>query len=1398
LNNPLFSFFGISSYKLLLMKQTLTYCLILLSFTSLFAQPTYIANDTVPTYQGKFGVGVNMGFYANWTNANQAVIAAGDPAQGIKGVGATTIRPGMTADVYSIFGYNLNVGDFALYHQLGMADFTGIIGGPPEWQRDFTNYCPGVPSTLFKDIYLPIWDNSDGTPINEANHFANYMYKVVDQYKDDVTFWEIWNEPGFDYTNGNGRKLPGEPGNWWDNDPDPCDYKLRAPIEQYVRLLRISWEVIKTLDPESYVTLGDPGFPSFLDAVLRNTDNPDGGAVGPGFPYGGGAYFDCMTYHSYPHFDFSAYDPAINLFKRHSDGGADGLIVAKNRFQAILDQYGYDGVLYPKKLWNVTEFNAPRKALTGPWMQGETMQINYILKTLMRAKKEEITQMHIYNLFDVRNDADAIDEFDLMGMYTNNTGVLPYQQQVNPQGKAMRTFSLLLDNSVYDTTATIALNLPAGVRGHAFKLPNDSLIYALWAETTTDLSETASKTYDFPVSLGLDSLDVYHWDYGYTNASVVVSDSNIVLNGRPQFFRRKSVNNCLLTTAVSQITCFDNLTPLVSSDDKWSFQLLVEAAGGSAASRWVTTIGTDTLRGSYGTLQLIDTLDISQGALMLTVRDSSISTCSKTISITAPATCSVPPATSYCSSQSEFPWHDWIDKVKIGNINNPSSKSQYSDFTNISASLVAGQTYPATLSNGISWLEFDEYWRVWIDFNKNKVFEANEIVLQEVRLGGVSGSSQGSLVLNANLTIPANAANGTTRMRVSMRRGAYAGPCDLLSFGEVEDYTVNITAPVGTGCSINANISDVTCNDNGTPTIGSDDTYTFNALVTGSNTSAGWSVTTGTNAVSGSYGQARLLGPFSILQNVSLIFSDQGDPSCTTTADVVKPNPCSTGGGNGTYCTSTSDFPWHDWIAQIKVADLDHVTSKAPYTHYPDKIATVQRNATHVVQLTGGYSWMVEDEYWRIWIDYNRDGDFTSNEIAFSKFNPKSPFPVSLWSVNGTISIPDTVPTGITRMRIVMRRGNTPPDACGTYPFGETEDYSVNIVSGTSNTCAIFPSISSLSCQNKGTGSPADDTYSFDLLVTGAGSVSPLGWRATIGNTIVSGVYGQPKAVQNLLISAGNLSIAVRDSASATCAQTIAVTAPAPCSNNTGPCTSSSAFPWHDWIEGVKFANIDQTSNKSQYSDFTSNIAQVNTDSAYALRLTQGFSYFTYPEYWRIWVDGNNDGDWEPSEIVFEKAFQPTAQGVYSMVFNDTIQFIGVAPGLHKMRVVMRRDAFPDPCGTLDFGEVEDYQVQVAAPQLRTSVGSYKAQEIAFTQAWAAYPNPATDRFQVQFEQALKAEASLMVVDQLGQVLRKFDLRIGQKELDIETEGLANGIYFLQLNELGKRITIKRVVVLRE
>ena len=51
-----------------------------------------------------------------------------------------------------------------------------------------------------------------------------------------------------------------------------------------------------------------------------------------------------------------------------------------------------------------------------------------------------------------------------------------------------------------------------------------------------------------------------------------------------------------------------------------------------------------------------------------------------------------------------------------------------------------------------------------------------------------------SKILDGLIDIPSDAMNGSTRMRVAMKRGSYAMPCETFPFGEVEDYTVNISS----------------------------------------------------------------------------------------------------------------------------------------------------------------------------------------------------------------------------------------------------------------------------------------------------------------------------------------------------------------------------------------------------------------------------------------------------------------------------------------------------------------------------------------------------------------------------------------------------------------------------
>ncbi len=75
-----------------------------------------------------------------------------------------------------------------------------------------------------------------------------------------------------------------------------------------------------------------------------------------------------------------------------------------------------------------------------------------------------------------------------------------------------------------------------------------------------------------------------------------------------------------------------------------------------------------------------------------------------------------------------------------------------------------------------------------------------------------------------------------------------------------------------------------------------------------------------------------------------------------------------------------------------------------------------------------------------IWIDLNRDYQFEESEKIFNTASgTKEP-------ITGSFSIPGNSPLGKTRMRFLLDFFDTPTQPCGTYIYGEAEDYYVNII----------------------------------------------------------------------------------------------------------------------------------------------------------------------------------------------------------------------------------------------------------------------------------------------------------------------------------------------------------------
>ncbi len=158
-----------------------------------------------------------------------------------------------------------------------------------------------------------------------------------------------------------------------------------------------------------------------------------------------------------------------------------------------------------------------------------------------------------------------------------------------------------------------------------------------------------------------------------------------------------------------------------------------------------------------------------------------VSTSSNTINLTTLAN-----TVTYCASMGSSVTREKIGKVVFGTINNASTGGTgYEDYTTISTNTTRGTAYTITITPSWTSTKYKEGYAVWIDYNRDGDFaDSGEQVWTK------AASTQ--TPVSGTFTIPATAAFGATRMRVSMRYNGIPSSCGTFTAGQVEDYTINI------------------------------------------------------------------------------------------------------------------------------------------------------------------------------------------------------------------------------------------------------------------------------------------------------------------------------------------------------------------------------------------------------------------------------------------------------------------------------------------------------------------------------------------------------------------------------------------------------------------------------
>ncbi len=286
----------------------------------------------------------------------------------------------------------------------------------------------------------------------------------------------------------------------------------------------------------------------------------------------------------------------------------------------------------------------------------------------------------------------------------------------------------------------------------------------------------------------------------------------------------------------------------------------------------------------------------------------------------------------------------------------------------------------------------------------------------------------------------------------------------------------------------------IQCNDNGTPSDATDDTYTFEVTVSEVSGGTSWTANDPLSST-GSYGATVTMGPYNISDGgFTITFTDASDPSCTTDIGVTPPAPCST----PLACSITSS----------PVADIQCNDNGTPNDTTDDTFTfTVTISETN-----GGASWTANDPL--------------SSTGTYGTAITLGPYNISDGAFMVVFSDIDD-PSCTTNVSVLAPQPCSVPQPCS--------------ISTTTP--------ANIDCNDNGTpNDTTDDTFTFTITVTDANGGS--GWIAN-DPLNSSGNYGITTTMGPYPVSAGNVNFTITDNSDPTCVTSASVTAPAPCSVST-------------------------------------------------------------------------------------------------------------------------------------------------------------------------------------------------------------------------------------------------------
>ena len=222
---------------------------------------------------------------------------------------------------------------------------------------------------------------------------------------------------------------------------------------------------------------------------------------------------------------------------------------------------------------------------------------------------------------------------------------------------------------------------------------------------------------------------------------------------------------------------------------------------------------------------------------------------------------------------------------------------------------------------------------------------------------------------------------------------------------------------------------------------------------------------------------------------------------------------------SGCYCVSAPTSVDGTGITNVQLVATNFANTVSTSPVYNDHTATVvdmSQGISNSVQITFNTdSFGTSYDYNTvIWIDVNDNFTFEPSEIVFTGVSAA----VSPTILNASFVMPGTAPLGQHRMRIVATDAlQTPANPCYSGSYGETADFTVNVVAATCTppaaTTSIVPACGTtqfsidvnVTALGSGTPSITDGTNSWPVSAIGVVNVGPFASGSSVNLTLLHG-----------------------------------------------------------------------------------------------------------------------------------------------------------------------------------------------------------------------------------------------------------------------------------------------------